>query len=98
MTKSKVVKTDTLAPLDDVTDTIAVTGNLNIAGTLTATYATFSTVYANNVVSKDGSITDVMAKKIADLRTEIQNTIASIGATQTVATPSALLAQSTGWT
>jgi len=106
-TKSKEVKTAVLTPLSDISDTIVVQGKLaatDIQTTsvttdnLTATDATISTLYAENIISKEGNFGQLMTDKITALREEIRNTISSIGVTDAVSTPSALVADVPSWT
>jgi hypothetical protein len=106
-TKSKEVQTAVLTPLSDISDTIVVKGKLaatDIQTTsvttdnLTATDATISTLYAENIISKEGNFGQLMTDKIAALRQEIRNTISSIGVTEAVSTPSALVADMPSWT
>jgi hypothetical protein len=81
------LKTTTITPLDEITDTIVIDGNLK------AREASFSTVYADQIINKDGNISDVMAQKISELRAEIT----SLMATSDTATPSAIAIASTTW-
>ena len=97
-TKSKEIKTAVISPLSDITDTIVVDGNLHVAGTLTATDATFTSVYADKIISPEGSFGQVMTDKIAALRQEIRDTISGIGTTAAESTPSALVAEAPTWT
>ena len=104
-TKSKVVKTDLIAPLDDVTGTVTVDGKLSAksitADSITASTATVSTIYADNIISKEGNFGDLMTSKISALRDQMQSVIATL-ATQTTlpadASPSALMAEAQSWT
>ena len=105
ITKSKVVQTDLLAPLDDVTGTITVDGNLAAktvtADSVTAKTATVSTLYAENIVSKEGNFGDLMTSKISALRDQMQSVIASLAVQTTLAadaSPSALMAEAQSWT
>ncbi|KKQ69771.1 MAG: Cell wall surface anchor family protein, partial [Candidatus Shapirobacteria bacterium GW2011_GWE2_38_30] len=98
-TSTNELKTDLISPLSEVTDTIVVDGNLDIAGTLTAdavntnsigaSQATFDTVYANNIISKDGSFGQIMSDKISALRTEVRDLLAS-AASSSAATSEAI--------
>jgi hypothetical protein len=91
-TKSKSIQTAVISPLSDISDTIVVDGNLK------AKDASFSSVYADKIVSPEGDLGTVMTDKIAALRNEIRATIASLGTTAAESTPSALVADSAGWT
>jgi len=86
--KSKSISTAVITPLSDVTDTIIVDGNLNVAGTLTAQVASISTLYADNIISAQGSFQEIMANKIQALRAEIKNQV--VGTT--------LMTESSNWT
>ena len=59
------------------------TENINVSGEF----------YADQIISKDGPITDVMTQKINDLRTELQNLVSATSE----ATPSAILTASDSW-
>ena len=100
-TKTKTLSTAVITPLSDITDTVAIDGNASISGTLTAQNASIAgTISANDVLIKNTSITDVMASKINDLRTELQSVIASAAKQSTSSadlTGSALMAQSSDW-
>jgi cytoskeletal protein CcmA (bactofilin family) len=64
-----------------------------------ANEATVSSLYADNIISKEGSFTDIMAQKISGLRDEIKATLNSMAGT-TTPTPDlnySLLDQSTSW-
>jgi hypothetical protein len=83
----------------DLSATTIESNSATISGTLTAqsigaSTASFSTVYADQIINPEGNISDVMANKINDLRTEIKAMIASSSA---VATPSAIMADATTW-
>lgn len=84
---SPEIKTTTITPLDEITDTIVIDGNIQ------ANEASFSMVYADQIINKDGNITDVMAQKIADLRSEITNLMT----TSTPATPTAIAIAASTW-
>jgi hypothetical protein len=106
-TKTKSLQTAIISPLSDITDTIVVDGKLAVKGiqttsvttdTLTANEATVSTLYANDIIGKNGSFSQVMTDKITALRDELRATIAGIGITAAESTPSALVADSANWT
>ena len=108
-TKSKTIQTSVISPLSDVSDTIIVNGKLAAQGvatttlstdTLTANTATVTTLYANKIVSQEGDFGQIMTAKIAALRSELQNSIASIASSSATAdaTPSAIVADSASWT
>jgi len=60
---------------------------------LTAQEASVSTLYADNIISHEGSFGEIMSNKISSLRDEMKNIIAA-----RVASESAILAQSHDWT
>jgi cytoskeletal protein CcmA (bactofilin family) len=83
-----------------ITDTI-VTEDMKITGTLDtkdlkAETATISTLYAENIISKEGSISNLMSEKISSLRDEIKDIIVNIGTTQTMP-ENPLAEQSASW-
>ena len=96
---SKETKTAVISPLSDISDTItingsaSISGNLDVAATLTSKDASISgTLFADNIISKDGSLSDVMNAKVSSLRTELQSIIANavtnnLAATVGVTTP-----------
>ena len=101
---SKAIITDNLAAKDITSDTI-VTGDLvstQIGTTeltalkIGASEASFSTLYADQIINPEGNISDVMASKIGNLREEIKSFIASASAT-TEATPSAIAQNAETW-
>jgi len=68
------------------------------AQSITGSEATFAgTLYANNIISPEGSFGDIMASKISSLRSEIQKLIAPLASPSAESTPSALLAESENW-
>ena len=77
-----------------ITDTI-VTDTITTKD-IKAETATFSTVYAENIISKEGSISNFMSEKISSLRNEIKDIINNIGTTQSTS-ENPLLAQSASW-
>ena len=81
------LKTTTITPLDEITDTIVIDGNLK------AKEASFSTVYADQIINPEGNISDVMSQKIADLRAEITNLMT----TSEPSTPSAIALAASTW-
>ncbi len=106
---SKKTKTSIISPLSDLSDTIVidgktkinndltVQGNTAISGSLSATNASITgTLYVDNLISRDGSITEVMASKISSLRDEIKNLISSDSTPSGIPT-SPLLAESENW-
>jgi hypothetical protein len=95
-TRSKSLQTAIISPLSDISNTVTVDGNLNVADNLIAqniqttsvttdnliaSEATVSTLYAEDIIGKNGSFTQTMADKITALRDEIRATIAGLGAT-----------------
>ncbi|MFA5670673.1 MAG: hypothetical protein WC967_15670, partial [Balneolaceae bacterium] len=100
------LKTNFISPLGD--KPITIDGDASISGTLTtkniettqvstenleADNATISgTLYADNIISREGSFGDIMTDKISSLRSEIRDII-----TQKQATESAILADSNNW-
>ncbi|MBI2465310.1 hypothetical protein HYV64_04160 [Candidatus Shapirobacteria bacterium] len=106
-TKSKGVQTAILTPLSDISDTIVVEGKLAATdiqttsvttNSLTANDATISTLYAENIINREGNFGQLMTDKITALREEIRNTISSLGVTEPVSTPSVLVAEAPSWT
>ena len=96
------LKTTTITPLDEITDTIVIDGNLSAqnltsdnlkSDKLTSREATFSTLYADQIINPEGNISDVMAQKITDLRAEITNLMA----TSEPSTPSAIALDASTW-
>ncbi|MFA5026239.1 MAG: hypothetical protein WC503_07090, partial [Candidatus Shapirobacteria bacterium] len=56
--------------------------------------ASFSTVYADQIINPEGNISDVLASKISNLRDEVKNMIAE---SQVEATPSAIAINAETW-
>jgi len=68
------------------------------AESITGSEATITgTLYADNIISKEGSFGDIMANKISSLRSEIQKLIAPLASPSAESTPSALLTESANW-
>lgn len=97
------LRSNIISPLaDDPSHTINISGNASVSGTLTSTEinskqstidnlrsntATISTLYADNIISKQGSFADLMSNKISSLRDEFKKIVDSNLATGT-STPS----------
>ncbi|MBU1089136.1 hypothetical protein KKA02_04655, partial [Patescibacteria group bacterium] len=97
---SKTTKTAIISPLSDISDTIVVKGKLNITDTLTtkdikATTATISTLFADNIIGKNGSFTEIMSDKITAIRAELTQIVGNIG--NTLPGQSELLTESENW-
>ncbi len=60
-----------------------------------ASEASFSTVYADQIINPEGNISDVLATRIGSLRQEIKDLIASNSASES--TPSAIAQAATTW-
>jgi hypothetical protein len=108
---SNTIKTDLISPLSD-NNTIAIKGNLAVEEKLTAQdiattqitttdlkseTASVSTLYADNIISKEGSVADLMTGKISALRDEIKKIIESKEASASSQANSELLAESSSW-
>ncbi|MEL7666402.1 MAG: tail fiber domain-containing protein, partial [Candidatus Shapirobacteria bacterium] len=100
---SKAIVTDNLASKNISSETI-VTGDLTSTqiGTtqltalkIGASEASFSTVYADQIINPEGNISDVLATRIGSLRQEIKDLIASNSASES--TPSAIAQAATTW-
>ena len=100
---SKAIVTDNLASKNISSETI-ITGDLTSTqiGTteltalkIGASEASFSTVYADQIINPEGNISDVLATRIGSLRQEIKDLIASNSASES--TPSAIAQAATTW-
>lgn len=90
---AKKIASQTIITGDITATTATISGDL-IAKSIGASEASFSTVYANQIINPEGNISDVFAAKISNLRQELQNLIASNSAT---ATPSAIAIAANTW-
>ncbi|MGI5841410.1 MAG: beta strand repeat-containing protein [Patescibacteria group bacterium] len=109
---SKETKTAVISPLSDLSDTITIDadasvngdltieGNTAISGHLSASDATISgTLYVDTLISREGSISEIMAGKISSLRDEIKKLISSPESSgSSTISGSSLLAESENWT
>ncbi len=95
LTAEKITSTEITA--DEVTVSNTLTTNQLITNNLEASEASVSNLYADNIITKDGSISDVMANKVSSLRDELTNLIASSQSTPSAISGTSIMSLSSGW-